>query len=320
MLLPLLVEDVHARGSVSRGLESRNLEASEILTWVYQALAALAFYSTWTHISLLAALYVMTSYIIEFQDILWFFVNFNDLINILNMWIIATAILMMATAAVGGVLAFDAVAIPGAAMCFIATVAILSFYQTFINKKFLARARRAGNNAGVGKTPPKRVAMGLRSSINANKAMKAFSRLATTGKGTATITPAATPAQSEEPPPGMAPAIGYRTQAVSLPVAVPESAAQDEPVPTAAPKQTHPLPPSQLPPAPPMEQWTQHSSETTSALIAVIAELRASIEELRDEVRCGRQGRAGTTCAKNERRTGNSVSVVDGAGGSQSEG
>lgn len=76
MTMPLVVEDVHMRAQgESRGMELLNPDAFEYLTWFYLICCQLVFYFCWLHMGVCCLLFVTTTYLHDYIDILWFFVN-----------------------------------------------------------------------------------------------------------------------------------------------------------------------------------------------------------------------------------------------------
>merc|ERR1711924_85924 len=106
MALPLIIEDVHARGDVSRGLEMEDPALAGTFTQIYLFCTMLVFFSSCTHIGCVGILYVTTAYLTDYLDLLWFFVTFARTISVLNVWPIILCFFLLAGAASGVFLAY----------------------------------------------------------------------------------------------------------------------------------------------------------------------------------------------------------------------
>ena len=84
MVLPMIVEDVHARGEISRGLESEDPATATVVTQAYLVCCMLCFFTSVGHIGCIGTLYCTTAYLTDYINLLWFFTAFHKTIAALN--------------------------------------------------------------------------------------------------------------------------------------------------------------------------------------------------------------------------------------------
>ena len=102
MLLPLLlVEELEAPDG-----DLLNPDVAATMIWASNSLVGLAFYITCLHIALCSLFYLVTSYLTDTLDILWFFATFYRWITIINVALIPICLSIMAVAAIGNVLLY----------------------------------------------------------------------------------------------------------------------------------------------------------------------------------------------------------------------
>jgi hypothetical protein len=107
MTLPMLVEDIHDRG-LSSGEASRGLTGTHntVVTFIYLLSIGLVYYFTWLHMAVTSMLYIVSAYMTNFKDIIWFFQSFTSTISFLNTSLFVVAFFMMVCAAAGAELAY----------------------------------------------------------------------------------------------------------------------------------------------------------------------------------------------------------------------
>ena len=116
----------------------------ELLFDVYMAVMAFTFFFCLCHFALTAIIYIFSSYLQDFRDILWFFVEFSSLISVLNVSLLVSMISLSIGATLGSISSFGSrSSIPAVVMCALTIVGCLIAYLVFIKKPFVMRFRFA---------------------------------------------------------------------------------------------------------------------------------------------------------------------------------
>ena len=98
MVLPLLTAD----GAAAPDAELLHPASAESILWCYNLFVSLTFYGTLTHASACIMFYIMTSYLTDAIDVIWFFVTFPGGITYINIGLMPNTIALAVAAALGG--------------------------------------------------------------------------------------------------------------------------------------------------------------------------------------------------------------------------
>ena len=136
MVLPLMVfEEVVPAESLDPG-------TADALMFSYYALVSFCFYITTFHIACCTTLYIGSSYIIDFDDILWFYMNFHNWIALFNVLLVPICLCMLTAAALGHVLKVGPlIALPAIVCATLFIPAFAGFYLCIFKPRFSKRFR-----------------------------------------------------------------------------------------------------------------------------------------------------------------------------------
>ena len=111
----------------------------DILFLVYSGIMSLTFFFCLYHLGTTTMLYIVSSYLTEFRDLLWFFIEFTDLMSFLNGTMLLIIILLSVATTLGSVVSFGLRnSLITIVMCGIALAVTLAGFIT-IKRPFMLR-------------------------------------------------------------------------------------------------------------------------------------------------------------------------------------
>ena len=117
----------------------------DILFLVYNGIMSLTFFFCLYHLGTTTMLYIVSSYLNEFRDLLWFFIEFTDLMSFLNISLLLIIILLAVATTLGSVVSFGLRnSLITIVMCGIALAVTLAGFIT-IKRPFMLRFHHVVN-------------------------------------------------------------------------------------------------------------------------------------------------------------------------------